>query len=328
MVLSDPQIELLAKTLGVSAPSNEALATDFQKTFPRAFGDLMTNSLGEPLAMYEALETRPCAWNMFLRRSPTVMSSLQEHSPWGMVMGDAGMHHHPTEYIAWHIRTSEGETATSYDPKVHPHVLEEPASAVCPAYLAATGDLVEAAQTCRRPHALGGSDEIGRRGTGEWDRLRLNTKNVARAPSEQIRQPTSMDDRPEQVRHENRGLSVFVTGAAQGGEDNLANSESALARLVPISEPRKDRGGGGGSRLSAARSHGLASAASGRSPLTARLPARGWKPFSCMKAVAWLRLLTDNSGIDPAQYALRSGIVRGAAQPAAYGVPPCKVARR
>lgn len=68
MVLSDPQIELLAKTLGVSAPSNEALATDFQKTFPRAFGDLMTNSLGEPLAMYEALETRPCAWNMFLRR--------------------------------------------------------------------------------------------------------------------------------------------------------------------------------------------------------------------------------------------------------------------
>ena len=102
----------------------------------------------------------PCRLLACPSYSPTVMSSLQEHSPWGMVMGDAGMHHHPTEYIAWHIRTSEGETATSYDPKVHPHVLEEPASAVCPAYLAATGDLVEAAQTCRRPHALGGSDEI------------------------------------------------------------------------------------------------------------------------------------------------------------------------
>lgn len=89
-----------------------------------------------------------------------MMTRLEEHSPWGMVMGDAGLHHNPTEYAAWHIRTSEGETDTSYDPNLHPHVLEEPASAVCPAYLAAMEDVAEATQKCRGPHTLGGRDEI------------------------------------------------------------------------------------------------------------------------------------------------------------------------
>lgn len=68
MVLSDPQIELLAKTIGASGDSNEAVAAHFQENFPRWFAHLMAELLRGPMERYEALETRPCAWNMLLRR--------------------------------------------------------------------------------------------------------------------------------------------------------------------------------------------------------------------------------------------------------------------
>lgn len=92
--------------------------------------------------------------------SPAIMASLEEHSPWGMVMGDAGLHHHPTEYATWHIRTDEGETSTSYDPSIHHHVLSEPATVVCPAFLAAMDDVVEATQNCQRPHDFGATNSM------------------------------------------------------------------------------------------------------------------------------------------------------------------------
>lgn len=42
-------------------------------------------------------------------------------------------------YSAWHIRTPEGETSTSYDPSMHPYVVREQSSEVCHAFAQALG---------------------------------------------------------------------------------------------------------------------------------------------------------------------------------------------
>lgn len=41
------------------------------------------------------------------------------------------------KYIAWHIRTADGETSKSYDPKIHRYIVTEESSSVCPAYVEA-----------------------------------------------------------------------------------------------------------------------------------------------------------------------------------------------
>lgn len=48
-------------------------------------------------------------------------------------------------YGTWHIRTPDGETPTSYDPKLHPHITGAPPALVCPAYEAA---MVSAEDLC------------------------------------------------------------------------------------------------------------------------------------------------------------------------------------
>ena len=86
---------------------------------------------------------------IFFCDSPSMMASLEEHTPWGVVKDTAGPRHQHAEYVAWHIRTPDGETARSYDATIHKYVIQEPSSAVCPSYLRALGDALQLTRTCR-----------------------------------------------------------------------------------------------------------------------------------------------------------------------------------
>lgn len=67
------------------------------------------------------------------------MASVAAHDPW-VKMGESPWDgHHPPMYVAWHIRTSEGESATSFNKNVHNYVFhQESSTTVVPLYLAAT----------------------------------------------------------------------------------------------------------------------------------------------------------------------------------------------
>lgn len=83
-----------------------------------------------------------------------MMDSMEEHSPWQAVGGDSARLTNRTEYIAWHIRTSEGETVKSYLPDVHRYVIQEPATVVCPTYMVATEDVIQAVYKCPSSHGM------------------------------------------------------------------------------------------------------------------------------------------------------------------------------
>ena len=68
MVLSDPQLELLASALGLANTSNEAVTTYFRGQLPKRFAQFMNDFMRLPMSGYAALTTHPCAWNMLLRR--------------------------------------------------------------------------------------------------------------------------------------------------------------------------------------------------------------------------------------------------------------------
>ena len=63
------------------------------------------------------------------------------------------------------------------------------------------------------------------------------------------------------------------------------------------------------------------------SPLTVRLTPQSWKASTRTKAVSAMRLMIASSGRDPAQYALVSGIIGGATQLAAQGLPELHIQR-
>ncbi|CAB1104555.1 unnamed protein product [Ectocarpus sp. CCAP 1310/34] len=76
-----------------------------------------------------------CAWNMLLRRSHSIMASLDANNPWT----PAGFGSRPAEYVAWHIRTSNGETKESFSPDVHQYIFNgQTSAAVFPLFLSAT----------------------------------------------------------------------------------------------------------------------------------------------------------------------------------------------
>lgn len=84
-----------------------------------------------------------------------MMASMEEHSPWEVVVDDSGRRTNHAEYIAWHIRTSEGETAQSYHPTTHPYVIQEPAAVVCPTYLVAMEEAMQTVLDCPISYAWG-----------------------------------------------------------------------------------------------------------------------------------------------------------------------------
>ena len=97
---------------------------------------------------------------MFPCDSPSMMASLEEYTPWGVVKDTAGPSHQHAEYVAWHIRTPDGETAGSYDATVHKYVIEEPSTVVCPSYLEALEDALQLTKTCRPSLSDHADDEL------------------------------------------------------------------------------------------------------------------------------------------------------------------------
>ena len=77
-----------------------------------------------------------------------MIASLAEYRPWGVADDAAGHRLQTPEYVAWHIRTAEGETAKSYTPSKHLYVIQEPSSDVCPAYLVAQEEALQLTKTC------------------------------------------------------------------------------------------------------------------------------------------------------------------------------------
>eukprot|EP00904_Undaria_pinnatifida_P001892 jgi/Undpi1/11703/HiC_scaffold_36.g13998.m1 len=154
MVLSNSQVDRLALELGIAEPTGEALVMRFKEMFPERFQGFITNFMREPIRHDELLRTTPCVWNMLLHRSRSMMDSMEEHSPWKAVGGESARLTNRTEYIAWHIRTSEGETAKSYLPDVHRYVIQEPATVVCPTYMVATEDVIQAVYKCPSSHGM------------------------------------------------------------------------------------------------------------------------------------------------------------------------------
>ncbi|CAM9329392.1 unnamed protein product, partial [Laminaria digitata] len=160
MVLSYSQLELLARTLGIDETNAKALATYFQEALPDRLSRFMGDVMRRPLKTNKALRLQPCTWNMFLSRSPSMVASLEQHSPWGMVGDASGPRHQTAEYIAWHIRTPVGETVQSYKPTVHKYVVQEPSSEVCPTYLVAMEDALQLAKSCHASLSSHAVDEM------------------------------------------------------------------------------------------------------------------------------------------------------------------------
>lgn len=61
--------------------------------------------------------------------SETMVSALKVNNKY-IANGD--------EYIAWHIRTADGETSRSYNPNIHKYIVTEESSSVCPSYVETT----------------------------------------------------------------------------------------------------------------------------------------------------------------------------------------------
>ena len=75
-----------------------------------------------------------------------MIASLEVYSPWGNGPSSSALRHQTTEYVALHIRTSDGETARSYTDQRY--VIQEPSSTVCPTFRAAMDDALQRTNVC------------------------------------------------------------------------------------------------------------------------------------------------------------------------------------
>ncbi|CAN0075885.1 unnamed protein product, partial [Hapterophycus canaliculatus] len=136
MILADAQLELLAQKLGIAGTALDETVGSAKESYPTCLRSLLSDA-GRSL---HALP--PCAWNFLLRRSPSMIKSLAANSPWGPPNA------RPNDYLAWHIRTSDGESTRSFRPDIHRYIFHgQSSSDVCPLYLTATAGAEEA---CRR----------------------------------------------------------------------------------------------------------------------------------------------------------------------------------
>eukprot|EP00903_Cladosiphon_okamuranus_P009883 g9388.t1 len=126
-ILSDTQLNLLAETMGVEGGDRAAMLSGLEDALGFNWRDALT-----------AVGVKPppaCAWNMLLRRSKYMVSSIEAHSPWhGPLHGivEAG----DMPYSAWHIRTSDGETADSFTAERNVYIFHNQSPAdVCPLFI-------------------------------------------------------------------------------------------------------------------------------------------------------------------------------------------------
>ncbi|CAB1118918.1 unnamed protein product [Ectocarpus sp. CCAP 1310/34] len=132
MVLSHWQLETIARKVGLPGTSVDEMAAALEEGYSKIGG---LGRLSRETVQNERFSVLPCAWNMLLRRSPAMMASLEAHNPW--------MTHEfnprPKKYVAWHIRTSHGETNGSFTPHVHTYIFHRQSStSVLPIFLSAT----------------------------------------------------------------------------------------------------------------------------------------------------------------------------------------------
>jgi len=62
-----------------------------------------------------------------------MVAALEANHPWRLDSVGARR-----RYVAWHIRTTEGESARSYNPEHHKYLFSGPSPHVCGAFLSAT----------------------------------------------------------------------------------------------------------------------------------------------------------------------------------------------
>ncbi|CAN0174499.1 unnamed protein product, partial [Ectocarpus sp. 6 AP-2014] len=128
LVLSSRQLETLARRTGIPDASLAEMAAAVEEGWSKL------RELSIAVVGSERGSPQPCAWNMFLRRSPSMMASLEAHNPWT----SSAFGPRPKDYVAWHIRTSDGETTKSFRPDVHTYIFHgQSSTTVFPFFLAA-----------------------------------------------------------------------------------------------------------------------------------------------------------------------------------------------
>ncbi|CAM9750176.1 unnamed protein product [Ectocarpus sp. 13 AM-2016] len=138
MVLCDHQLTMLASKMGIAIQHPDAMVLQLKKVFPVKIRYWISGGLQNGLPA-----SQPCTWNMFVKRSPSMMRSLEVYNPW---RAEGSSMSRFQKYIAFQIRTTEGETAGSFDPKIHTYIFNNLRSTVvCNWYFAATE---EAKGTC------------------------------------------------------------------------------------------------------------------------------------------------------------------------------------
>ncbi|CAN0008770.1 unnamed protein product [Ectocarpus fasciculatus] len=131
MILSDHQLKTLASKFGIAIQQPDTMVADLKKRFPVKIRYWIGGGLQRALPA-----PQPCTWNMFVKRSASMMRSLEVYNPW-RVEGSSMSRFQ--KYIAFQIRTTEGETAGSFDPKIHTYIFNNlQSTAVCSWYFAAT----------------------------------------------------------------------------------------------------------------------------------------------------------------------------------------------
>ncbi|CAM9863238.1 unnamed protein product [Scytosiphon promiscuus] len=130
LILNDSQLERFAARMRVEGTGHE----EIKRKFSEERGTKLKKYL--PLAKLEP--SPPCAWNMLFRRSPSMMASMDAHSPWDTTWNTFGPQR---RYNAWHIRTSDGESEASFSG--NHYIFDGQKSAdVCPLFLS-TMDIVK-----------------------------------------------------------------------------------------------------------------------------------------------------------------------------------------
>ncbi|CAM9252258.1 unnamed protein product [Scytosiphon promiscuus] len=155
MILSDWQVDRLGSELGVAGDSTAThKAFAITQVAPRKLRNFINLvAVGAPRAATKdgGALTMPnaCAWNMLLKRSQSMMVSMNAHRPWAnhAAITSSFSSSSLPRYAAWHIRTSEGETAKSFSPTRHTYIFDgQRSSDVFPAFFLALG---KAEDACR-----------------------------------------------------------------------------------------------------------------------------------------------------------------------------------
>eukprot|EP00752_Nemacystus_decipiens_P012206 g10821.t1 len=164
LILSDSRLLLLAHKLNVlkdGIPETAAAVEGYRIPSLRHMVPRLVGATARP---------GPCAWNLLLRRSSSMVQSMAAQNPWAANQGTTPDDYHPMKYVAWHIRTSDGESASSFNADLHKYVFHgQRSDNVSSLYLAATKS---AEDEC--PSVYPGSE----RGTPVY--ISSNSKEMAR----------------------------------------------------------------------------------------------------------------------------------------------------